>query len=311
MTTLLHISDTHFGTEQAPVVDALLQLSKDLAPDLVVLSGDITQRARPAQFAAARRFLDALGVPFISIAGNHDIPLYNLATRLFFPYANYQREFGPVMEPVHDSAGLLVLGVKTTRRYRHAVGEVSAAQVARVAARLQKAAPNQLRVVVVHQPLHVEGSAEVRHRLRGSDAALAAWAAAGADVVLGGHIHLPYVRELCPGRALHATSAPSTRTEKGEGGDTECARIVIAQAGTALSNRLRHGMPNSVNVIRHDAAAGAACTIERWDCLGPDAAIANNSADGNSEGFQRIDRQWFALNRTPPILGAWSAANSS
>jgi 3',5'-cyclic AMP phosphodiesterase CpdA len=284
LTTLLHISDTHFGTEQAAVVDALLQLSKDLAPDLVVLSGDVTQRARPRQFAAARRFLDALGVPFISIAGNHDIPLYNGFARLLFPYANYQREFGTVMAPIHDSAGLLVLGVKTTRRYRHAVGEVSPTQVDQVAAALKNAQPEQLRVVVVHQPLHVEGGAELRHRLRGSDAALAAWAAAGADIALGGHIHLPYVRELWPGRS------------RGVAG----ARIVVAQAGTALSNRLRHGMPNSVNVIRHDTVAAGTCTVERWDCAAPSAS------DGAS--FQRVDVQRFALDRGAATTGAAATA---
>ena len=80
---LLQVSDPHFGTEQVPVVAALRRLALDLRPDVLVLSGDVTQRARRSQFDAARRFVDALGVPArIVIAGNHDIPLFNLPLRL-------------------------------------------------------------------------------------------------------------------------------------------------------------------------------------------------------------------------------------
>ena len=266
MTTLLHISDTHFGTEQAPVVEALAALAAELSPDLLVLSGDITQRARTAQFAAARRFIDRLALPFVSIPGNHDLTVANPLKRLLAPYSGYRHAFGDVMEPVHESAGLLVQCVKTTRWWRHIEGEVSTAQVERVAARLRSARPEQLRVVVVHQPVHVERESEEQHLLRGRDAALSRWAEAGADVVLGGHIHLPYVAELTP---------PGARG----------ARIVVAQAGTALSSRIRRGAPNSVNVIRHHTAETARCTIERWDF-----------ADERGE-FQRVDARDFELQR--------------
>lgn len=246
MTTLLHISDTHFGTEQPPVVEALTALAAALAPQLLVISGDITQRARTAEFAAARRFIDRLALPFVSIPGNHDLTVLNPLTRLLAPYTGYRGTFGDELEPVHESDRLLVQCVKTTRWWRHIEGEVNAAQVERVAARLRRARPEQLRVVVVHQPVHVEGEAEAKHLLRGREAALSAWAEAGADVVLGGHIHLPYVAELTP---------------PGAGG----ARIVVAQAGTALSSRVRRQAPNSVNVIRHEASDAARFSVERWD----------------------------------------------
>ena len=266
MTTLLHISDTHFGTEQPPVVEALAALAAQLSPDLLVLSGDITQRARAAQFAAARRFIDRLALPFVSIPGNHDLTVLNPLTRLLAPYTGYRGTFGDELEPVHESDKLLVQCVKTTRWWRHIEGEVSAAQVQRVAARLRSARPEQLRVVVVHQPVHVEGDAEARHLLRGRDAALAAWAEAGADVVLGGHIHLPCVAELTPPGASGS-------------------RIVVAQAGTAVSSRVRRGVPNSVNVIRHDTADAARCTIERWDFIG-ERAVFERTAD-RTFGLQR------------------------
>jgi len=266
LTTLLHISDTHFGTEQAPVVEALARLSSDLAPELLVLSGDITQRATPEQFASARRFVDRLGVPWLAIPGNHDIPLFNGVARLLFPYARFQEAFGEALEPTHDSADLLVLCVKTTRRLRHVEGQVSPAQIERVAARLRSARPGQLRVVVVHQPLHVEGDAERKHLLRGCETALRQWAGAGADVALGGHIHLPYMRELTPA---------------GAGG----ASLVVAQAGTALSSRVRRDVPNSVNVIRTGHPGDVGYTIERWDYS------AEHSA------FQRIESRRFSRNR--------------
>jgi 3',5'-cyclic AMP phosphodiesterase CpdA len=266
VTTLLHISDTHFGTEQPPVVEALVALAAQLAPQLLVVSGDITQRARAAQFTAARRFIDRLALPFVSIPGNHDLTVLNPLKRLVAPYTGYRGTFGDDLEPVHESDELLVQCVKTTRWWRHIEGEVNAAQVQRVAARLRRARPEQLRVVVVHQPLHVEGEPEKKHLLRGRAAALSAWAEAGADVVLGGHIHLPYVAELTP---------------PGAGG----ARIVVAQAGTALSSRLRRDAPNSVSVIRHEATDAARFSVERWDF------------SGEHREFQRVHTRTFELQR--------------
>ena len=100
MTVLLHLSDTHFGTEQEAVVVAALKLTHAEQPDAVILSGDITQRARAAQFDAARIFCDGLQVErLLTLPGNHDIPLYNVAARLFAPYAGYARVFGRELEP--------------------------------------------------------------------------------------------------------------------------------------------------------------------------------------------------------------------
>jgi len=152
MTVLLQVSDPHFGTEQPTVVDALTELARQQRPELVVLSGDITQRARPSQFRAARAFTDSLGVPVLAVPGNHDIPLFDVWTRLRSPYGRYSAAFGADLEPVHRSAELLVVCVNTTRPWRHKDGEVSALQIDRVARLVEHADPAQLRVVVVHQP---------------------------------------------------------------------------------------------------------------------------------------------------------------
>ena len=256
MGVLLHISDTHFGTEQAPVVEALVALAAQQRPDVVVLSGDITQRARPAQFRAAKVCVERLGAPVLAIPGNHDIALFDLWARLTRPYARFSAVFGADLEPVHASPDWLVVGVNTTRARRHRHGEVSAAQIERVARLLASASPRQLRVVVVHQPVAVPLDSERHNLLRGHAQATRAWAAAGADLVLGGHIHLPFTLPL----------------------DGLARRLWAVQAGTAVSARTRSGVPNSVNILRwggvaehgaHSAPAPAwpdgCCLVERWD----------------------------------------------
>ena len=252
MTVLLHISDTHFGTEEPPVVAALQQLVREQGPDAVILSGDITQRARSAQFAAARRFCDALGVErLLALPGNHDIPLFNLAARIFSPYGGYKACFGDELEPELEFADVLVVGVNTTRPRRRKDGEVSLAQIERVAQRLEGAPRGQLRIVVTHQPACVMRPEDEKDRLHGGEQAVQAWARAGADLVLGGHIHLPYVTDVCA-RANPGASRP----------------MYCIQAGTALSYRVRHGSPNSLNVIRWDPPADGdarICHVERWD----------------------------------------------
>jgi 3',5'-cyclic AMP phosphodiesterase CpdA len=249
MSGLLQISDPHFGTEQPEVLAALERFARELAPQVVVLSGDITQRATRRQFAAARAFVDRIAAPaLVAIPGNHDIPLFQLGARLLSPYGRYADAFGDDLEPVFESADWLVIAVNTTRWYRHEDGEVSPAQVQRVADRLARATPAQLRVVVTHQPVLVTRPEDLRNRVHGHEAAMARWCAAGMDLILGGHIHLPFVRPL----AEAGTGCPSTAW--------------AVQAGTAVSSRVRGGHPNSVNVLRMaDAEAGRICQAERWD----------------------------------------------
>ena len=255
MSLVLQVSDPHFGTERPEVVVALERLCARLRPDLLLMSGDITQRARRSQFERARAFVDRLAVPAtLIIPGNHDIPLFNLPQRLLAPYRNFRRAFGAELAPQFENADLLALGVNTTRWWRHADGEVSAAQVQAVAQRLQRSRqqrPAQWRLVVVHQPVAVTRPQDRHNLLHGHEQALRAWSAAGADMVLGGHIHLPYVL------ALHRQMAGLPNP------------IWAVQAGTAVSHRVRAEAGNSVNVVRADAGAGPLaarrCSVERWD----------------------------------------------
>lgn len=251
MTVLLHLSDTHFGTEEPAVVAAARRLVADQKPSAVILSGDITQRARSAQFAAARAFVDSLGVPhLLTLPGNHDIPLYNVAARLFAPYAGYMEAFGRELEPELEFGDVLVIGVNTTRPGRHKDGEVSRKQIQRVVRRLEGARREQLRVVVTHQPACVMRPEDEKDRLHGGEQAVQAWARAGADLVLGGHIHLPYISDLC----ARLKDVPRT--------------LYCVQAGTAFSHRVRFNTPNSLNIIRWEPPRNGdarVCCVERWD----------------------------------------------
>ena len=247
MALLLQISDTHFGTEQPPVVAALEHLIEHACPDLLVISGDITQRARRSQFARARAFVDRLSVRnVVAIPGNHDIPMFNVLLRAFAPYSNYRRAFGDELEPEWRSDDMCVLCVNTTRAYRRKDGEVSEEQIARVSADLRNADSRQLRVVIIHQPVHVIRDKDETNLLHGYEGAVREWSSAGADLIMGGHIHLPYVREL------------------GERLQDLPRRVWAVQAGTAVSSRIRRKAPNSVNLVRYQAGQSS-CAVEQWD----------------------------------------------
>lgn len=246
MSVLLQISDPHFGTERPAVVEALLKLRQQEQPAIVVLSGDITQRARHAQFAAAKDFVSRLAAPaLVAVPGNHDIPLFNVFARLFDPYGGFRGAFGEKLEPEWESPEFRVICVNTTRPARHKDGEVSPQQIDRVSQRLRATTPEQVRVVVTHQPVYVLKGSEVHNRLHGYAAAISAWSEAGADIIMGGHIHLPYIAP------LHEHSEQVAR------------RCWVVQAGTAVSCRVRKHQANSVNIVRRTEQMG--CVVERWD----------------------------------------------
>lgn len=258
MTIIVQISDTHFGTEQPAVVAAMEAHVQAQGADLLVLSGDITQRARGAQFAAARAFLQRLeghGVPnSLVIPGNHDLPLFNLVSRFIAPYDQYQQHFGEDLEPSFENDDLLIIGLNTTHPKRHKDGLVTHEQVQAVTERLQQSDPAKLRIVVAHQPFGSLVLSDLNNLQHGALAALTRWADAGLDMVMGGHIHLPYVLPL-------RNQYPSLSRD-----------IWIVQAGTTLSSRVRGSAPNSFNRLYLGPRGSKKVRIERWDYQGDSAA---------------------------------------
>jgi 3',5'-cyclic AMP phosphodiesterase CpdA len=245
MTTIAHISDPHFGTVDVPVRDALLRELRGEHIDLVVLTGDITQRARAAQFREAREFLDALKPkPWIAIPGNHDIPLFDVLTRAFKPYRLFNRFISDDLQPTCTLDDVVVLCFNSTSRTRHKNGVLPARAVKQLADRMRTLS-QPFKIVATHQPLAVTLDSEIHNVARGASRALDHWIDAGADLFIGGHIHLPYCT------LVHAPLSAKS--------------AVVLQAGTAVSLRVRHGVPNSFNRLVFDAASPDVMRLERCD----------------------------------------------
>lgn len=256
---LCHLSDLHFGHHDTRIAEALAADVVEQAPDLVVVSGDFTQIGTEAEFLAARAFLDGLRLPFFAVPGNHDVPARNLLRRLVHPYGAYRRHICDELEPLLELDGVVIAGLRTSRRARAefnwAHGSISRGQLQRLGTRLAATTPGALRIVVAHHPLmQPEGTVEKPMRLvRRADLALATFARLGVRLVLSGHFHLSYTRS--HGQAVEAAPTGLTRAA--------AAPILVAQAGSAVSTRLRGGA-NGYNVI--DIADGqVALTVREWD----------------------------------------------
>ncbi len=229
---IAHLSDPHFGTEVPEVVAALQAALPVLRPDAIVVSGDITQRARPAEFDAAARFVDSLPpVPKLLVPGNHDLPLFNLPLRLLLPDQGYRRVFGAPEQERH-AGPLSFAGFDATLRWRHTRGDLQAAHVqSRMAAVGGGAA---LRIAVMHQPLHTALEEDRDECLLSAAAIADALAGADTDLVLSGHVHMPLLAD---------TRSVFPRLRR---------HFVLSGAGTAVSHRIRSGAPNSFNLLDID-----------------------------------------------------------
>jgi 3',5'-cyclic AMP phosphodiesterase CpdA len=232
MRTLVHLSDLHFGRLDERVVGPLLASVNEIRPDVVAVSGDLTQRARTEQFAAARAFLDALPrVPQIVVPGNHDVPLYNVVARFAQPLEKYRRHITADLEPFYADAEIAILGINTARALTIKYGRVNRLQIARIRERLCPFGAGVAKVVVTHHPFDVPAGADERELVGRAEAAMEALAACGADVLLAGHLHVSHTGHTAKRYRIRGHSA------------------LVVQAGTATSTRGR-GETNSFNVLR-------------------------------------------------------------
>jgi 3',5'-cyclic AMP phosphodiesterase CpdA len=234
MRRVAHLSDLHFGRED-PVVAAGLaaDLSREKV-DLVVVSGDLTQRARRAQFQAARAWLDGLGVPWIAVPGNHDIPLFDVPRRVVDPFGRYRSIVCPDLEPEHLDDELAVLGLNTVLPWVWKGGLVRRRFYAHLR-RWSEAAGDRVRIVFAHHPFtrHAHSRSDL---VRGWRQAVLAMEEAGVDLVLTGHHH----------RFGHSESR-----DVPVGGPH---RLVVVRASTSISHR-RRGEPNSYSLLHLDGKA--------------------------------------------------------
>jgi 3',5'-cyclic AMP phosphodiesterase CpdA len=242
MRTIVHLSDIHFGRFDERLVAPLVRAIQEIAPDLVAISGDLTQRARRGQFAQARAFLDQLPTPRLVVPGNHDVPLFNLAARFLNPYGGYRRHIAHDLEPVFEDAEMVAVGLNSARSLPfHGGGRLNEPQVARAAARLRSAPPGAVRIVVTHHPFDLPEGHGDEELIGRSGMAMPELAAAGADLFLAGHLHVSHV-----GHTAERYQTPGHSA-------------LVVQAGT-LSTRGR-GEVNTLNVVR---LAPSRITIERY-----------------------------------------------
>lgn len=174
MPVLAHISDLHFGRTDKKVVEALLADLTRQRPDVVVVSGDLTQRARTYQFAEAREFLDRLPAPALVVPGNHDLaPLYNPLGRLFAPRAKFERNLGPHADrPIWRSDDLVIVGLDSTRHLRWKSGKLRSTHLDHVEEVLDGASPHACKVAFLHHP---PATALSGHRSRPWPSAASIW----------------------------------------------------------------------------------------------------------------------------------------
>lgn len=188
-TRAVHVSDLHAGRhEAAGLAEGLSRLVAEVEPELVIATGDLSHRGRPEQLAHAKELLDGLGTPVLAVPGNHDIP-YSFPARFTRPWAEFERAFGSV-DPVYRSQSLAVCGLDSVRPWRHQSGRLSSTRLGKSAEIFADAAPGALRVVALHH--HLAGAPWRTSRkfpLKDRGAALEAFAAAGVELVVGGHIH--------------------------------------------------------------------------------------------------------------------------
>ena len=231
MRTLVHLSDLHFGRVDQALLGPLRELVERIAADVVVISGDLTQRAKEEEFEAARAFLDSLPGPQIIVPGNHDISLYNVFRRFVKPLDRYRRYITDDLDPVYIDDEIAVVGVNTARSLTIKDGRVSHEQVAAIRERLAAVGPDVTRIVVTHHPFDLPDSFEKRDLVVRAPMAMEVFAETGVDILMAGHMH-----------ASHAGSTAARYQI------AEYAALVV-QAGTATSTRGR-GEVNSFNVVR-------------------------------------------------------------
>lgn len=270
----IHLSDLHFGTETQAVLEALRAFVEIQDPEGLVVSGDVTQRARAHEFRAAGDFLRQLTADrcLLVVPGNHDLPLFRLWERVLSPYGLFTRTFGPLRSvSVRDVGIFRFILMNSTRARRHKVGTLDAGQVEEVEAELARAEEGRLRAVVLHHPLPAfdDAGGEFNGGYTSSshaEEAVRRWARAGLDLVFCGHTHHPRVLRLTP-------TAPPRGLEPDPPGGTEPEfdrTPWMLQAGTSLSQRLRKE-PNSLYVLLAQAAesgernARPSLRLERWD----------------------------------------------
>lgn len=230
MRTIAHLSDLHFGRIDRRVIAGLVDAVRETSPDLIAVSGDLTQRARRRQFADARAFLDSLPHPRLVVPGNHDVPFYDVIRRFVRPLDRYRAFISHDLEPAYVDEEMAVLGLNTARSFTLGRGRLNAVQARTAAERLRAAPASAIKIIVTHHPFDLPDHVAPGELVGRATMAMTELAAVGADLFLAGHLHVTHIGRTAQRYRIAGHDA------------------LVVQAGT-ISRRLR-GEVNSFNVIR-------------------------------------------------------------
>ncbi|QGP80937.1 metallophosphoesterase family protein [Sphingobium sp. CAP-1] len=234
MARIAHLSDMHFGAHDRRIVDAATAWLEERRPDLVIISGDFTQRARVAQFRQAAAWLGRLhvaGLRTLVVPGNHDVPLYDLARRFAAPLERYKRYISHDLCPFYEDREVAILGLNTARSLTIKDGRINHDQMAMLRDRFAAVAPDKTRILVTHHPLFampIGKGGELSEAVGRHEDAVKAVCEAGVHLALAGHFHRTYA-QAAQKMVAHSGGA------------------LVIQAGTATSTRLRNAEPQSFN----------------------------------------------------------------
>lgn len=269
MRTLVHLSDLHFGRVDYSIIEPLVQTITELKPDVVVVSGDLTQRARSHQFKEARDFLDRLPSPQIIVPGNHDVPLHNVFARFLQPLDKYRRYITDDLKPFYADEEIAILGINTARSLTIKDGRINEEQVASIREQLCPLADEVIKIIVTHHPFDLPEGHDEAELVNRAAMAMEALASCGADMLLACHLHVSHTGHSSARYKIAGHSA------------------LVISAGTATSTRGR-GEANSFNVIRTQHPH---IKVERLAWKPERAAFAPSS----NESFQHTPDGWTRL----------------
>ena len=251
MARIAHLSDLHFGAHDERLVAAVEEWVDEAKPDLVVISGDFTQRAKTEQFKQACQFLERLkaaGHEVLGVPGNHDVPLYDVLRRFLSPLTRYRRFIEDTLCPYHELPGAAVLGINTARSLTFKDGRINEEQIAFIHDTFARMRPETSRILVTHHPLFALPVSDEEHELGKplgrQEMALRAIAEAGVDLLLAGHNHRASTH--------HARDLV-----------TDAGSALVIQAGTATSTRLRDE-EQSFNLLEIGKSE-VTVAVQAWD----------------------------------------------
>ena len=273
MRTVAHISDLHFGRVDCATLPALAASIRAAKPHVVVVSGDLTQRARRQEFQDARRFLDTLPAPQIIVPGNHDVPLYDIISRWLRPLSKFRRYISDNLEPFYADEEIAVLGINTARSLTFKNGRINRGQVVRSCARLEVGAGDLTRIIVTHHPFDTADAENADNLVGRADMAMAGFARCRIDMILAGHLHASRTGESAMRYKIPGYSA------------------LMVQAGTATSSR-RRGEQNSWNLIRIDRPQIAIDCLTWDDDHGSFAVSRTERFQLAQDGWSRVPSEF-------------------